>query len=206
MIRGDTFVDFITWCAAGGVFLFLAYAYSTSSTAPSNDSRTSDPTSIQASADGFPEHLFDGYVVTTVKDGDSMVAKRGDNQIEIRVAGIDCPEYGQPFFAEAKRTTEQFCLNRPITAKRLDTDRYGRLIATVVVGSADLAEHLLAHGMAWHFKKYDSSERLANVERIARETQMGLWSHPNPVPPWEHRDVTRREENLRPPTNTRSRM
>ncbi len=199
MIRRDSFVDFMTWCAAGGIFLFLAYAYSTSSTSPGADSRDDGPISVSEPPDGIVEHLFEGYVVIKVKDGDSLVAARGDDQIEIRLAGIDCPEFGQPFFEEAKRTTEQFCLNRPIIAKRLDTDRYGRLISTVVVESVDLAEHLLQNGMAWHFKKYDSSERLAILERTARETRTGLWSQPSPVAPWEHRDLTRRQENVRPP-------
>jgi len=197
MIRRDSFVDFMTWCAVGGVLLFLVFAFATSPTAPTSPRRSTGdgPVNPGASEDAFEEHLFEGYVVTRVMDGDSMIAKRDQDTIEIRIAGIDCPEFGQPFFEQAKQLTEQKCLNRKVVVKRLDTDRYGRLVSIVHVGSVNLAEQLLRSGMAWHYKKYDASEQFAEFEQTSRESRIGLWMQEAPIPPWEYRATTRRQKS-----------
>ena len=41
--------------------------------------------------------------VHRVQDGDSFQVKRGQATVTVRLYGIDCPEYGQPFGEEAKR-------------------------------------------------------------------------------------------------------
>jgi endonuclease YncB( thermonuclease family) len=51
----------------------------------------------------------------------------------------------------------------------------------------------LTVGMAWHFKRYaqeQSPERRGQyefAEEDARARKVGLWSDPDPVPPWEWR-------------------
>ena len=47
--------------------------------------------------------------------------------------------------------------------------------------------------MAWHYKRYDKDQRLAD-RRLYAEAQkaaslkgIGLWSDPAPVPPWDFR-------------------
>lgn len=50
-------------------------------------------------------------------------------------------------------------------------------------GSLNL--ELVKAGLAWwyaHYAKHDS--RLADAEAEARKGRRGLWSDPNPVPPW----------------------
>jgi len=53
------------------------------------------------------------------------------------------------------------------------------------------ARHLemVRQGLAWHFTKYSKDEMLAEAERKAREAKRGLWSDPEPVPPWDHRST-----------------
>jgi endonuclease YncB( thermonuclease family) len=46
-------------------------------------------------------------------------------------------------------------------------------------------------GLAWHHKKYSSDPVLAEAEEQARRLKKGLWSMPNPVPPWEYRRMPR---------------
>jgi hypothetical protein len=42
--------------------------------------------------------------------------------------------------------------------------------------------------MAWHFVRYAPHDReLARLEAEARKARVGLWSEPNPIPPWEWR-------------------
>ena len=52
-------------------------------------------------------------------------------------------------------------------------------------------------GFAWHYKKYQAEQTpedqsaYAEVEQEARRAGRGLWSDPNPVPPWEWRRAER---------------
>ena len=70
------------------------------------------------------------------------------------------------------------------------TDRYGRLVAPVILPDGrDLSVELVKAGLAWHYKKYSDDEELARLEVEARKASRGLWSEPEPVPPWEWRKV-----------------
>jgi len=51
----------------------------------------------------------------------------------------------------------------------------------------DLSLELVKAGMAWHYRKYSDDPVLAAAEKKARAARLGLWSMPNPVPPWEFR-------------------
>jgi endonuclease YncB( thermonuclease family) len=42
-------------------------------------------------------------------------------------------------------------------------------------------------GMAWVYRKYVTNQAYYSVEEIAKTNKIGLWSQPNPVPPWELR-------------------
>ncbi len=70
-----------------------------------------------------------------------------------------------------------------------DTDRYGRTIAFVFVGSTDLNKELLKAGLAWHYKKYSRDPELAKLEFEARSKKVGLWKEPNQIAPWEWRKM-----------------
>jgi hypothetical protein len=40
--------------------------------------------------------------------------------------------------------------------------------------------------MAWWFREYAPNDReLERLEAEAREAKRGLWSQPNPIPPWD---------------------
>ncbi len=87
-------------------------------------------------------------------------------------------------------------------------DRYGRLVAKVWVTpidhpcartgdhcpkTLDVSRTQLTVGLAWHYKKYEleqsEEDRLAYAfeEQEARARKAGLWSEPDPTPPWEWR-------------------
>jgi endonuclease YncB( thermonuclease family) len=48
-------------------------------------------------------------------------------------------------------------------------------------------EALLINGLAWHYRQYSKSNRLAALGRQARDKKVNIWSMPNPVPPWDYR-------------------
>ena len=47
---------------------------------------------------------------------------------------------------------------------------------------------LVRQGMAWWFARYAPADaELARLESEAKAARRGLWSQPNPVPPWSWR-------------------
>jgi hypothetical protein len=71
-----------------------------------------------------------------------------------------------------------------------DMDRYGRVVGMVYVGNTCVNEDLVRAGLAWVYLRYckDSFCReWADIEAQARAAKMGLWSHPDPIPPWDYR-------------------
>jgi endonuclease YncB( thermonuclease family) len=46
---------------------------------------------------------------------------------------------------------------------------------------------MVKEGKAWHYWKYSKSAELIRAEAEAKAGKKGLWSNPNPMPPWEFR-------------------
>ena len=71
----------------------------------------------------------------------------------------------------------------------LDTDRYGRIVAELVLKHGPVLNHEIARaGLAWWFGRYAPNDReLETLEREARNPRRGLWGDDAPVPPWEYR-------------------
>ena len=135
------------------------------------------PTLVQA---------FEAMVVG-VLDGDSIIVMRDGKQIEIRLAAVDCPEKGQPYSNAARKFTATLVSGRFVDVEKVDTDSYGRIVAFVSVGDVNVNKALLEAGLAWHYKKYSNSYVLDLLESEARSNQSGLWTEPDPEPPWEYR-------------------
>jgi micrococcal nuclease len=152
------------------------------------------------------QERFSGKVVA-VADGDTISVMRDGRAVRVRLEGIDCPEDGQDFGQRAKQFTSKLAFGKVADVDVRDVDRYGRLVARVYVDGEDLSLALVQAGLAWHFTRYSSDPELARAEVQAREARVGLWSHPNTVPPWEYRSPVRVEDAAGPfHGNTRSRV
>lgn len=130
--------------------------------------------------------VFEARVVKVV-DGDSLEVLRGREAIRIRLEGIDCPERGQPWSQRAKQFTSKSTFDRVVQVRVKTRDRYGRLVARVIAEGRDVSPALLEAGLAWHYKQYNQEPELARLEAEARAARRGLWSDPDPIPPWEWR-------------------
>ena len=129
---------------------------------------------------------WEGKVVG-VSDGDTIKVLKDGKHVKIRLAAIDCPEKGQPFGKKARWFTSSMVAGKVVEVWETDTDRYGRTVAFVFVSGVDLNKELLKAGLAWHYKKYSKDPELTKLEIQARAAKIGLWSEPDPVPPWEWR-------------------
>jgi endonuclease YncB( thermonuclease family) len=48
-----------------------------------------------------------------------------------------------------------------------------------------MGHELVKEGLAWSRPDISQGQSLGEVEQLARAERKGLWSEPNPVPPWE---------------------
>ncbi len=74
-----------------------------------------------------------------------------------------------------------------------DMDRYGRVVGMVFVGNICVNEEIIRTGMAWVFDYYCKDSVCPAwklLEKQAQGARIGLWSQPDPVPPWDYRRVT----------------
>jgi endonuclease YncB( thermonuclease family) len=129
---------------------------------------------------------FTGRVVG-VSDGDTISVLHQGRAVQIRLEGIDCPEDGQAFGERAKQFTSDRVFGREVDVDVRDVDRYGRLVARVVIDGQDLSVALLRAGLAWHYTEHSTDRTLATAELEARVARRGLWEAGSPTPPWEYR-------------------
>ena len=131
--------------------------------------------------------------VVRIADGDTFTFLNANNQqVKVRLFGIDSPERGQDFGQVARQKLSDLVFNQPVRLEVIDTDRYGRSVA-IVYTQAGLCvnEELLKSGLAWHYKEYDDNAAWAQMEQNARKSKIGLWAQPRPTPPWNWRKEKR---------------
>ena len=127
-------------------------------------------------------------------DGDSItLLTAGNSQIKIRVAFLDAPELNQAFGYRAKQAMSELVFGKDIAVYPHAIDRYSRTVAVVYVDGQDAGLELLRQGLAWTYTRYlpeasaDIQVSYWQAEAEAREQRLGLWSDPDPMPPWQYR-------------------
>lgn len=132
--------------------------------------------------------------VVGVSDGDTItVLVDGHESVKVRLTGIDAPEKSQPFGAVSKKNLSDQVFGKSVTVEWDKKDKYGRVLGRVLVNGTDVCLEQIKDGLAWHYKQYarEQAESLrsayAEAEQQARLQKIGLWSMPNPMPPWEFR-------------------
>jgi hypothetical protein len=60
----------------------------------------------------------------------------------------------------------------------------------------NLSRELVRAGLAWWYCKYSTDPILAALELEAYGARRGLWSDPNPIPPWELRCLSKKRPTL----------
>ena len=132
--------------------------------------------------------------VVGVTDGDTVKAYApGLPEIRVRLLGIDAPEMGQDYGKVARQVLADLVLGREVILHTHGNDRYGRLLAKILVAGKDVNLALVHEGLAWHYARYASTQfpgdaaRYAEAQAAAHASRTGLWSFPHPVPPWDWR-------------------
>jgi endonuclease YncB( thermonuclease family) len=131
-------------------------------------------------------YAWEGLVVG-VPEGDIITILKNDQQITIRLAAIDCPEMDMPYGPRARTFTARLVADKKVRVWPVASDSKGRVMAFVFSEKKNLNKELLSAGLAWHHKTYARDPELAKLAFKARSKKIGLWSQPNPIPPWEHK-------------------
>ena len=75
---------------------------------------------------------------------------------------------------KAKQFTSSQCYGKTIQYREVDTDRYGRTVATVYLEDGrELNLEILRAGSAWHYKRYSKRQDYADAEAEARRSGIG---------------------------------
>ena len=143
--------------------------------------------------------------VVSVADGDTLTVLVGEReQVKVRLAGIDAPERAQPFGQRSKENLSRLAFGKPVRVDWDKRDRYRRVLGKVWVQpvscptcpmTLDAGHAQITVGLAWWYRKYASEQSPEDQgayeysEQEAKAKRVGLWSEPDPIPPWEWRQL-----------------
>lgn len=135
--------------------------------------------------------------VTAVTDGDTLKVLCGKQHHRVRMAGIDSPERGQPYYREAKDAMKAILAERApggvVTLRRVAYDsKWRRVVGRIEVGTppADVGLLMVQAGAAWAYTGRTTPD-LVDAMLDARRRQAGLWKGGCAVEPSQWRKGVR---------------
>ncbi|MGH1538458.1 MAG: thermonuclease family protein [Gammaproteobacteria bacterium] len=142
-----------------------------------------------AACDGINfSETYEGKVVK-VLDGDSINIIQQGEEVRIRLAEIDAPEHGQPFWKQSRKALADFVANKNVSVEEFDRDQYGRIVGHVYINDVWVNGELVQKGYAYVYSRYAVSKKLYEYEAQAEKNKSGIWKLPNTerIKPWEWR-------------------
>lgn len=124
--------------------------------------------------------------ITSVIDGDTVVADIGGTSETVRLIGIDAPEMSPPecFAAEATRKVQELAEGERVSLEPDHTqdnrDVYDRLLRYIhLEDNTNLNELLVREGYAFeytHIQPYKHQEAFQEAQNAAEQGKRGLWA------------------------------
>jgi endonuclease YncB( thermonuclease family) len=136
-----------------------------------------------------------GLKVVGITDGDTIrVLDSSYDEYRIRLAGIDAPEHNQPFGTRSRQNLAALIFGKTVRLECRKEESYNRQICKMLLPDGeDVCLEQVKAGLAWHYKQFQNEQSPEDrtaysvAEDAARAAHVGLWSDPNPVPPWDFR-------------------
>lgn len=139
-----------------------------------------------------------GTVVDVGGGGDLLKVSVDDGPVRnIRLYGIACPHFGQPFHEKSLFMTKYLSLRKNVEISPIFTDNDGIENALVrIEGSSQyLNNKLVGYGLAW-VKPCEDKSRLCGewmkLEGFAQLNFIGLWARPPAIAPWDWEKARRK--------------
>lgn len=134
--------------------------------------------------------------VEQVVSGNILLLRSGEDEIYVRLAGIDTPDPKQPYGKEAITQLNNLVKNKVLLLRLIGYDQCNRNLAIAWLrgdNGLDLSSRMVANGAAWVFQI--NNPELLELEKQAKQKRIGLWalSHDKRLPPWEWRKHARLE-------------
>ena len=124
--------------------------------------------------------------VLTVHEGDRLTIHYQERNQTIVLRDVDCPELKQPYGKQAKHAAAVYLANRDVLVRELKKDQRGRMTADILLPDGrNIAYELVKEGLAWVQPGEVHDPVLKDMEELARASKHGLWSEPDPIPPWK---------------------
>lgn len=125
--------------------------------------------------------------VQEILDGDTIVVVADTGEVRVRLAQIDAPEKDQDFGLQSTLSLTELLRGKKVELIGDTKDRYGRLVAEVLLDGENINALQVKRGAAWVYTKYAHDQNLVGYEQTAKDDKLGLWASTDPMPPWEFR-------------------
>lgn len=133
--------------------------------------------------------------VVKVYDGDTITILVDGEKEKIRFYGIDAPEIKQSYGIESRDFIRTKIMNKKVTVKVINTDRYGRKIGKIYYKNGRyLNLESVKGGHSWWYEYYAKNEHdLKLAQEQAKRSKKGLWRDKNPINPYKWRKKTKKK-------------
>ena len=127
--------------------------------------------------------------VTRIADGDTFTMTTARGTERVRLFGIDAPEHGQAGGTAARNDLAALISDKVVDVKPPPRHgsfprSYDRIVGTVSVGGTDVGWSMISLGDAWAYDAFDPPPSYDQAMNQARGLHIGVWSEPDPLPPW----------------------
>ncbi len=137
--------------------------------------------------------------------GDELVVRRFYNnrrqeEVKVRLRGVDAPEREQRFFEEARRYLAERTISgiRVVEVKKdgwafvdafyIQAAKSDPENSAFLFTEPNLNESLIRAGLAWWDRQPGPQAKdYEDIEWVARHYRRGLWADDKPIPPWKWR-------------------
>lgn len=145
---------------------------------------------------GAGDRQLPGRVIRVI-DGDSLVLDVRGSHVGVELAGIDAPELNQPWGQNAAARLQHLLTGAFVVVAVQEDGGARDLAGTISFKGQDVAYGLVYDGLAWSTRRHDDepthtitpeprppAHPYTAAEDMARLSARGLWSDPQPIPPW----------------------
>jgi len=130
------------------------------------------------------------YESTFIKviDGDTILIKKDNKHIKVRLSYIDAPELKQNFGIRSRNFLSNLVLDKMIEVNTNKKDRYNRHLGEIYIHNTKesifVNAKMIKSGNAWVYKTYTNNPYLKNLEDYAKMNKKGLWNEQKIIEPW----------------------
>ncbi len=123
--------------------------------------------------------------IAEVIDGDSLRIRNDNIKYEVRLFGIDAPEFKQNCFDKNDKEyscgqiSKNFLLKladkKEVLCSYAQKDVYNRYLAICKIDNLVINEEIIKNGMAIIYNLKQADENLINLENLAKVNKLGVW-------------------------------